>query len=334
MVGLYEAVIEELCVDRRQDTPIIPKIISSTAIIRRYKDQIKALYGRHRVTLFPPPGLDAGDSFFARYATEDDGSLSRGRLYVGVHAPGLGSLQTVQVRYFTELLQAPVNLSNVERDPWWTLLLFFNSLRELGTTLSLFQSDITDYLKVTANRLGLDLFKMRTFWELKELTGRLRSDEVPQAIAALEVTCTNKNNQKPVDVCLASNILEVGIDIDRLSLMAVVGQPKATSQYIQVTGRVGRDWRERPGLVIQIYMASKPRDRFHFERFRSYHERLYALVEPTIVTPFSPPALDRALHAALVAYVRQRGNEKVQRSPYPFPEDLIKQFKDIILSSC
>src|SRR5258708_10411189 len=200
MVGLYEAVIEELCVDRRQDTPIIPKIISSTAIIRRYKDQIKALYGRHRVTLFPPPGLDAGDSFFARYATEDDGSLSRGRLYVGVHAPGLGSLQTVQVRSFTALLQAPVNLSSAERDPWWTLLLFFNSLRELGTTLSLFQSDIPDYFRVLMNRTGTPFQGLRKFWNILELTGRLQNDEVPEAISKLEIEYEREGQSNhPVD---------------------------------------------------------------------------------------------------------------------------------------
>jgi Lhr-like helicase len=132
-------------------------------------------------------------------------------------------------------------------------------------------------------------------------------------------------------VCLASNILEVGIDIDRLSLMAVVGQPKTTSQYIQVTGRVGRRWWERPGLIVTIYTASKPRDRSHFEQFRSYHERLYAQVEPTSVTPFSPPALDRALHAVMVAYARQAGEwQMATRSPYPYPKELIEHIRKVM----
>lgn len=332
MVGLYETIIEELCTDRRQNTVIRPKIVSSTATIRRYAEQIKALYGRENVVLFPPSGLDADDSFFARYAKDKYGKLQPGRMYVGVHGPGLGSLQTVQVRTFTSLMQAPVILPNlVERDPWWTLLIFFNSLRELGTTLSLFQSDIPDYLKVTANRLGIPYGSMRKLWHIRELTGRLKSDEVPEAIADLEVTCDNPNNLRPVDACLASNILEVGIDIDRLSLMAVVGQPKSTSQYIQVTGRVGRRWWERPGLVVTIYTASKPRDRSHFEKFRSYHERLYAQVEPTSVTPFSPPALDRALHAVMVLYTRQFGDETVTQRPYPCPENLIEDLKTILL---
>jgi molybdopterin converting factor small subunit len=330
MVGLYETIIEELCTDRRYDRLVSPKIISSTATIRRYVDQIKKLYARDKVALFPPPGLSADDSFFACYATSQDGKLENGRIYVGIHAPGLGSLQTAQVRTFSSLLQAPLSLSQEERDPWWTLLLFFNSLRELGTTLSLFQSDIPDYFQVLKNRMGFDYSERRKLWNILELTGRLRSDEVPEAISKLEAVY--EKEKYPVDVCLASNIIEVGVDIDRLSLMAVVGQPKTTSQYIQVTGRVGRRWFERPGLVVTIYGASKPRDRSHFEKFRSYHERLYAQVEPTSVTPFAPPVLDRALHAIMVAYVLQIGDRENARRPYPYPQHLIEQIQKIMFS--
>lgn len=322
MVGLYEPIIEELCTDRRVQPAAKPKIISSTATIRSYADQVHGLYARDRTSLFPPPGLDADDSFFARVARRPDGSLERGRIYVGVHAPGLGSLQTVQVRTFSALLQAPQPMPAADRDPWWTLLLFFNSLRELGTTLTLFQSDIPDLLKgALKQRLGVGFPDVRQLRKILELTGRLPGDEVPKAISALEVPTISQQGQA-VDVCLASNIIEVGVDIDRLSLMAVVGQPKTTSQYIQVTGRVGRK-SDRPGLVVTIYTASKPRDRSHFEKFRSYHERLYAQVEPTSVTPFSRPALDRAAHAVIASYVRQLGDSDQAESPYPFPASLV-----------
>ena len=331
MVGLYETLIEELCTDRRHNKYIPPKIVSSTATIRRYREQIQRLYYRNTISLFPPPGLSAADSFFARYATNTKGQLDRGRLYVGVYAPGLGSLQTIQVRSFTALLQAPLTLNEDERDPWWTLLLFFNSLRELGTTLSLFQSDIPDYFNVLANRTGLKPQERRKFWNMLELTGRLQNDEVPEAITKLEKVYNQaEKKDRPVDVCLASNIIEVGVDIDRLSLMTVVGQPKTTSQYIQVTGRVGRQ-SERPGLIVILYGTTRPRDRSHYEKFRSYHERLYAQVEPTSVTPFSPPVLDRALHAIMVAYVRQLGNKENARSPYPYPGQLLEQLRQIIL---
>lgn len=330
MVGLYEVVIEELCTDRRYGRLIKPKIVCSTATIRKYEEQILALYARSDAVLFPPPGLEEGDSFFGRYATKDDGSLEPGRKYVGIHAPGLGSMQTVQVRTFTSLLQSPLTLSEDNRDPWWTLLLFFNSLRELGTTLSLLQSDIPVYQQIYLNRLSKRSKAWRSFYEIRELTGRASGEDIPRAISALEVSYTNKTT-RPVDVCLASNILEVGVDIDRLSLIVVVGQPKTTSQYIQVSGRVGRSWWVRPGLVVTIYAASKPRDRSHFEKFRSYHERLYSQVEPTSVTPFSPPALDRALHAVMAAFIQQLGNEKNAQSPYPFPAEMIDQLRDILI---
>lgn len=330
MVGLYETIIDELCTDRRNEIPVKPKIISSTATIRRYEEQILGLYGRNQASLFPPPGIDVGDSFFAKYKTTEAGDLAPGRLYVGIHAPGLGSLQTAQVRTFTALLQAPMALPEAERDPWWTLLLFFNSLRELGTTLSLLQSDIPDYRRVLINRLSQQEKSWRNFWEIKELTGRAENEDIPKALSQLEIQYPNET-PRPIDVCLASSILEVGVDIDRLSLMSVVGQPKTTSQYIQVTGRVGRSWWTRPGLVATIYTASKPRDRSHYEKFRTYHERLYAQVEPTSVTPFSPPALDRALHAVIVAYARQRGDKGVADSPYPFPESLLGEIKTLLL---
>lgn len=329
MVGLYEPVIEELCTDRRGSDAARPKIISSTATIRSYTEQVQGLYARGRTSLFPPPGLDADDSFFARVARRPDGRLERGRIYVGVHAPGLGSLQTVQVRTFAALLEAPQPLPAPDRDPWWTLLLFFNSLRELGTTLTLFQSDIPDLLKGSLRqRLGIGFQDVRQIRKMLELTGRLPGDEVPKAISALEVP-TDSQQGYAVDVCLASNIIEVGVDIDRLSLMAVVGQPKTTSQYIQVTGRVGRK-SDRPGLVVTIYAASKPRDRSHFEKFRSYHERLYAQVEPTSVTPFSRPALDRAVHAVIASYVRQLGDSDQAESPYPFPTSLVDAAANIL----
>lgn len=329
MVGLYEPLIEELCTDRRGSQPAKPKIVSSTATIRSYAEQVQGLYARDRTSLFPPPGLDADDSFFARVARRPDGALERGRIYAGVHAPGLGSLQTVQVRTLSALLQAPQPMAAADRDPWWTLLLFFNSLRELGTTLTLIQSGIPDLLRgALRQRLGINLQDVRQLKKILELTGRLPGDEVPKAISDLEVPTVSQQGQA-VDVCLASNIIEVGVDIDRLSLMAVVGQPKTTSQYIQVTGRIGRK-SDRPGLVVTIYSASKPRDRSHFEKFRSYHERLYAQVEPTSVTPFSRPALDRAAHAVITGYVRQLGDSDQAESPYPFPADLVTAISQIL----
>ncbi|MGO4548291.1 helicase-related protein [Paenibacillus sp. 2TAB23] len=327
MSGIFEVLIEELCTDYRTGKGIKPKIVCSTATIRRYQKQILDIYARTEVALFPAPGLDVDDSFFATYARDKNGKLMSGRKYVGLNAPGLGSMQTLQVRSLTSLLQAPVAMNEQERDPWWTLLIFFNSLRELGTTVTLLQSDIPNHLKVIKNREDLDYKELRHLNKIKELTSRLSSDEVASAISELK---TEIGSGKVTDVCLASNIIEVGVDIDRLSLMAVVGQPKTTAQYIQVTGRIGRRWYERPGLVVTLYSASKPRDRSHFEKFRSYHEKLYAQVEPTSVTSFSPAVVDRMLHAVMVGYVRQFGHMDEVDSPSPVPEDLLVQLREII----
>jgi hypothetical protein len=329
MVGLYELAINELCTDRR-DGVRAPKIVTSTATIRRYEDQLRGLYARNRATLFPPPGLEVDDSFFSRYARHDDGTLARGRLYVGVHATNHGSLITTQVQAMSALLQAPVPLGVDARDPWWTLLVFFNTLRDLGTSLSLLQSNVPMHLKAIANRQDIASADLRRFYEPLELTSRIRNDDVPKAIASLEVTAGSVN-PRPIDVCLASNIIEVGIDIDRLSQMVVVGQPKTTAQYIQVTGRIGRRWWERPGLVTTLLNASRPRDRSHYEKFRSYHERLYAQVEPTSVTPFSPPAVERALHAVLAAIVRQTGDAATVERPVDVPMTALEEFRRLVL---
>lgn len=329
MVGLYETTIEDLCTVEGKK----PKIICSTATIRRYAEQVQSLYGRTRSTVFPPPGIDADDSFFARHAIDKDGRLLPGRLYVGVHAPGLQSMQTAQVRTISALLQAPMSMSDDLRDPWWTPLVFFNSLRELGTTLSLVQSDIPDYLDAIRRRGAIPWSELRSLEYPIELTGRISSEDVPAALAALRHRyATSRSNA--VDICLASNMVEVGVDIARLSLMVVVGQPKSTAAYIQATGRIGRDWKEKPGLVVTIYGASKPRDRSHFEKFRTYHERLYAQVEPLSVTPMSEPALERALHAVALSFVRQRADADTGRSPRPFSDwrPLLDEFEDRLMA--
>jgi len=325
MVGLYETLIEKLCVDSRKY--VKPKIVASTATISRANEQVKDLYARQDVSLFPPSGLDAGDSFFSREARDELNQLIPGRRYVGVLAPGHGSLQTTEARVFATLLQfsGVVNKDNSEKDPWWTLLCYFNSIRELGSAATLFVSDARDYLRVLIDRHGIPYRDIRKLFNVTELTSRIRGDQVPQELAKLSKSLPDNpanSSDDVVDACLASNIIEVGVDIPRLSLMAIVGQPKTTSQYIQVSSRVGRD-NDKPGLVCVLYGQSKPRDRSHLERFRSYHQALYAQVEPTSVTPFSAPAVDRALHGIIVAAVRQLGRiaqEGIHPSPFPLED--------------
>jgi hypothetical protein len=327
MVGAYEAVIEALCIDPLGGG-VLPKLVASTATISRAREQVRALYARDSVALFPPAGLDAADSFFAREAVDENGKPLPGRLYAGVLAPAHGSVQTSEARIFATLMQSAGLLGGEPEavDPWWTLLVFFNSLRELGGALTLFSADTREYLRVMLSRHGLDYKQIRQLLRVEELTSRIRGDHIPRLLEQLEVRLARREGMHdggaqlmPVDACLASNIIEVGVDIPRLSLMAIVGQPKTTSQYIQVSSRVGRD-ASKPGLVVVIYGQTKARDRSHYEKFRAYHQKLYAQVEPTSVTPFSPPAVDRALHGLIVALVRQLGElDQEAASPDPFP---------------
>jgi Helicase conserved C-terminal domain len=312
MYGLYEGIIERLCTSTDAGTEVVPKIIASTATIRGAADQVKALYARvdqatgtSRVQLFPSPGLLMGDSFFGVYAKKKNGSLEHGRLYLGLHASDYGSILTTQVRAFSSALYEAGRLDPSARDAWWTLLVFYNSLRELGGAKTLFDSDIRSRLKFIQNRAGVQPDDRRNLRIVEELTSRLSQSEIVEMLDRLSGVY-NASNNRALDACLASSIIEVGVDIDRLSLMGVVGQPKTTAQYIQVSGRIGRRWWDRPGLVLMFYNPGKSRDRSHFEQFHSYHRRLYERVEPTSATPFAPSALQRGLAGALLTWARQQ----------------------------
>lgn len=326
MAGLYEVVIQDLCTDHRKSTPIKPKIVASTATVARYQQQIQSLFGRSESVLFPPPAIDSDDNFFAR-TEKIDGENAPGRKFVGVFAPGFGSFQTIQVRVGSSLMQSPLKLAEKDRDPFWTGLWFFNSIRELGNTISLLQSDIRDYMYAIVLRDQLQSQRFINNSGVLELTSRTRSDEVPAAIDALKVEYV-AGKKDSLDVCLASNIIEVGIDIDRLGLLVIAGQPKTTSQYIQVSGRVGRNWEKAPGLVVTVYSPLKPRDRSHFEKFRSYHQKMYQYVEATSVTPFSDPLLERALHAVMISHVRLSSPSILQ--PFPYPATAITEVENLI----
>ena len=220
------------------------------------------------------------------------------------------------------LLQAVKSLPEKDPeklDPYWTLMSYFNSLRELGHAATLIRADITDYLNAMWDRLEIrpyDGIDTRRFINAdRELTSRIQSTEIPEVLQQLFVKWDGTKETLPIDVCLATNMIQVGLDVPRLGLMTVVGQPKTTSEYIQATSRVGRS---RPGLVVTVYNPSKPRDRSHFEHFRSYHQSIYRWVEPTSVTPFAVPVRDRALHALAVTLVRYLGGEGARTWPQPW----------------
>lgn len=288
MVGLYETVVDLLCAAKG----VPPKIIASTATICRADDQVKALYNRE-VSVFPPSGIEAEDSFFAREAALSE---KPGRVYVGLMAAGK-TMTTTQVRLMASLLQHVSDMDyGVEaKDPYWTLVCYFNTIRELGKCSTLASDDIKDQVRRIAYRKGT---KVREYYEVHELTSRRKSQDISAMLSKMRISYPDHD---AIHILLASSMMSVGIDIDRLGLMTVVSQPKTSSEYIQATSRIGRKY---PGLVVALYDGARPRDRSHYERFTSFHQALYRYVEPTSVTPFAGPSRDRALHAVLVALVR------------------------------
>ncbi len=342
MVGIYESTIDALSGREDAGGRTFAKIVASTATICRAAQQVHSLYARN-VFLFPPQGLRAGDSFFAEETSQDSkGRPLPGRLYVGVFGSALSSHVTAQVRVMSAVLQAvkcvPTS-SPEELDPYWTLMAYFNSLRELGHAATLVRADIREHMNAMWDRLGIrkpiadsNEPDLRRFINRDlELTSRIPSDAITEVLQQLFNSYPEAEDRRPVDVCLATNMIQVGLDVPRLGLMVVVGQPKTTSEYIQATSRVGRDVRG-PGLVVTVLNPAKPRDRSHFEHFRSYHQSIYRWVEPTSVTPFAVPVLERALHAQLVTLVRCWGDSGLRDRPSPPPTDaLFGRIRDVLI---
>ena len=318
MVGLYETAIDALSEDAHG---VRPKVIASTATARRASQQIRAIFGRAETVVFPPPGPDRRDTFFARTVPVPssspgaaDGDAANARRYIGIAAPGR-SLKKTMLRVDLALLSAAQRLydeagghATVDNPaaPYMTLVGYFNSLRELGGSRRIVEDEVTTSLYAYQERLRPNapsqVFARRSLGEVVELTSREPTHRIAEANARLEAL-PRETAKRPVDVVLATNMIAVGLDIPRLGLMVVLGQPKTTAEYIQTTSRVGRDAR-RPGLVVTLFNVNRPRDRSHYERFQGYHESFYRAVEAVSVTPFSPRALDRGGPAITVALAR------------------------------
>ena len=305
MVGLYETAIDALCKQKGSVT----KIIASTATIRRAKEQCASLYNRN-VMQFPHPGLDAEDSFFAREIQIDYSLGKYGRKYIGLMPSGRTKAM-MEVRAIAAMLQKikTMDIPDEIKDKYWTLTVYFNSLRDLGKCSTLVDDDIKDFIRRTANRLGT-VRNIRSLTRADELTSRVSTTELNETLDKLEkVTYSQENIEKKryaSNILLATNMISVGIDIARLNVMLLVGQPKLTSEYIQASSRIGRSY---PGIAFTLYDGSKSRDRSHYEQFIPYHESFYKYVEPTGVTPFSAPARARALHAIIITLIRNLAPE-------------------------
>jgi len=312
MVALYETAVDELCTWTVNGKRVRPKVVSSTATIRRAGDQIKKTFLR-KVEVFPPQGTSIDDSFFS--LRRPAGEQYPGRRYLGICA--LGRRYPVAIiRVYTALMGAAQVLfekyDNLA-DPWMTLAGYFNSIRELAGTRRLVEDDIRSRLR-DADERGLAKRRIRA---VEELTSRKSGTDIPGILERLETIfdkaqdaqrdadrkADRRTTPPPYDVMLATNMISVGVDIERLGLMVVAGQPKTTSEYIQASSRVGRS-RSGPGLVLTVFNWARPRDLSHYETFEHYHDTFYKHVEALSVTPFSVPALKRGLAGILVGMMR------------------------------
>lgn len=315
VVGLYETAVDAICGQKG----VYPKVIASTATIRRAKEQCSVLYNRE-VVQFPAPGLDAEDSFFAKESGIDYEKGDYGRKYVGVMPSGKTKAM-MEIRAMAALMQKIyiMDIPEEVKDKLWTLTVYFNSLKDLGKASTLVDDDVKDFIIRTANRMFTG---RRLIVSADELTSRVSTTELNETLDKLEKVEYSKENEAAKryasNVLLATNMISVGIDIARLNVMLMIGQPKLTSEYIQASSRVGRSF---PGVVFVQYDATKSRDRSHYERFRSYHESFYRFVEPTGATPFSRPARERALHAVLVSMMRQMAGMSEDKDAINFDEE-------------
>ncbi|MBM9518766.1 DISARM system helicase DrmA [Desulforhopalus vacuolatus] len=312
MVGLYETAVDELSTWQVGDKSIRPKVIASTATVRKADEQVNNVFLR-QVMVFPPHGLDVEDNFFSVQRPIEE---KPGRRYMGICSPG-SSRPAVLIRVYVAMLTAAQSL--FERfgqvaDPYMTVVGYFNSLRELGGMRRLAEDDVqTRAYRVQMSDVSRPGLGQRSVRNVDELTSRVSSKDIPKKLDQLEVkfnatlengkyvTKWEKGETRAIDIVLATNMFSVGVDVNRLGIMAVNGQPKNTAEYIQATSRVGRQF---PGLVCTVLTWSRPRDLSHYETFEHYHATFYKHVEAQSVTPFAPRALDRGLTGTLISLIR------------------------------
>ena len=350
-VGLFECAIDYLSTrsginQSGKTIKIRPKVISSTATTRNTALQIKALYDRN-VNTFPKNGINYDDSFFAFYKRKivngQEEFLSK-RKYVGILPTGRTAM-FVQVRLAAccfvhravfELEHFDL-LSNKDfikaADYYYSLISYFNSLKEVGTTDVQFYTEFTKYARRLYRRVLRPGKMLQCFYSFDgsmheaELTGRLSG---PEVVKTLEKVQTEWNPSKrlpytvdgeryplktPPDFILATNMISVGIDVSRFNLMIINSMPRNKAEYIQASSRVARD---DLGIVFTLHNPFRARDLSHFERFREFHEKLYYYVEPISITPFSSKAISRYMPLLLGTIVRHvipelAGNQDANR---------------------
>lgn len=323
-VGLFEGAIDVLSSwefgAAAEAKTVKPLVIASTATVRKAAEQVQRLFARD-VEVFPPQVLSVSDTFFSKEVPLDQ---EPGRRYVGVCLHG-ARLTLAEIRLSEILLLAGQRLLDAHgeaAEPYLTLVDYFSATRELAGMRRYLEDDVTTRVSNPDKISGYP--RRRTPLRIGELTSRISSSEIGRtlthlastfdpaldssagrAVIAAKLKAGEKlpNREMPFDVVLATSMLQVGVDVPRLGLMMIVGQPKNTAEYIQASSRVGRD-ASKPGLVVTLANRSRPRDMAHYEQFEHYHDTFYANVEALSVTPFSEAALERGLTGLIVSAAR------------------------------
>lgn len=321
-------------------SPAGPKIVASTATTKRAREQVLGVFGRD-LAVFPPQVVDVGQTFFSEQVPVT--RENPGRRYLGVCAHGvrLKSAEIRLAEILLLAGQTLVDRHGEAADPYMTLVDYFNATRELAGMRRYLDDDVTTRVRSHGRPKGLsDRIVTRSgMLTIEELTSRVSSADISDVLGRLEYAFDAEldtgrrryelpaelararkekrdphqlarhfgdrvtTGRQPVDVALATSMLQVGVDVSRLGLMVVTGQPKNTAEYIQASSRIGRDPR-RPGLVVTLYNWTRPRDLAHYEDFEHYHATFYRQVEALSVTPYTRRALDRGTTGTFVAAVR------------------------------
>ncbi len=337
-VSLFECAVDQLCSYTKtlpdgKKIIVRPKIISSTATTRNTELQIRALYDRG-VNIFPKNGLDYDDSFFAFYKREKiDGTVRfvSKRKYMGILPTGRTQM-TAQMRLiaimfvhralFEKEHADKISEKDVEKamDFFHSTIAYFNSLKEVGKTDAQFYTEYTKYTRRLFKRVlrysnMLEcLYGYDSSFNKSELTGRLSGAEVVKELedvsskweAGKRLPHQNGHDEwlrgtTPPDLILATNMISVGLDVERFNTIIMNSMPRNIAEYIQASSRVARN---DLGLVVTLHNPFRARDLSHFERFREFHEKLYYYVEPISITPFSKKSVAKYFPLYLATMIR------------------------------
>lgn len=351
ITGIYESVIDILSTKKDENGKVIkkPKIISSTATTRNTDEQIKALYGNNKkVNIFPPSGLSYKDSFFARVANEDSkrryfGFIPTGKTAIDTQLQVLANLFVSRIEVYKKLIQKG-NKDYATFDKYWTLVSYYNSLKDVGKIHNKVGDEISNFTSTLQIRLfgeqpHLSFNYLYLYNRDVELTSRIESSKIKQTLKDLEEKTITENTIKKskngntyvndiIDFVLATNMISVGIDIDRFNIMLINGQPRNIAEYIQASSRVGRKYK---GLVIDLLDANRARDKSHFEHFIPFHQAFYKSVEPISITPFTENTVNKMLASLIITYVRHKipGMAPDNAAGY-FQSEMVNELKEEI----